>query len=85
MNSFEKSPSCELSLLMEEAQRELRSLGASQERIETIIELLKKEGLRGAKLTGAGGGGFVLAQCPQERSNEMIAKLKPFDAFSYTP
>jgi D-glycero-alpha-D-manno-heptose-7-phosphate kinase len=49
-----------------EAKRKLAS-GVSNERIDTAVTRALDAGASGAKLTGAGGGGFLLVICPMER------------------
>jgi mevalonate kinase len=50
-----------LGLLMNENQAILQSLSVSCEEIETMCRNAKENGALGAKLTGAGGGGCVIA------------------------
>jgi D-glycero-alpha-D-manno-heptose-7-phosphate kinase len=49
-----------------EAKRKLAS-GISNERIDRAVSQALEAGATGAKLTGAGGGGFLLVVCPMER------------------
>ncbi len=42
----------------------LREFGCSHPTLETMIDLARKAGAKGAKLTGAGGGGCVVALAP---------------------
>jgi mevalonate kinase len=46
---------------MDQAQRELASLSVSSTEIETLCQAARAAGALGAKLTGAGGGGAVIA------------------------
>jgi D-glycero-alpha-D-manno-heptose-7-phosphate kinase len=48
-----------------EAKRELAS-GVSSTQIDEVIETALAAGATGAKVTGAGGGGFLLVVCPLE-------------------
>jgi mevalonate kinase len=50
-----------LGRLMDENQTILRSLSISCDEIETMCRFAKESGAFGAKLTGAGGGGCVIA------------------------
>lgn len=50
--------------LLAAAQTELAALGVSSAEIDALIELAAKAGAAGAKLTGAGGGGAVIALAP---------------------
>jgi D-glycero-alpha-D-manno-heptose-7-phosphate kinase len=49
-----------------ETKRKLAA-GVSNSRIESAISRALEAGASGAKLTGAGGGGFLLVVCPMER------------------
>ena len=49
-----------------EAKRKLAS-GVSNERIDRAVSQALDAGASGAKVTGAGGGGFLLVICPTER------------------
>ena len=51
----------------------LRKLGVSTAKLDAIVELARKEGAPGAKLTGAGGGGcaIVLAR-NEEQANKLV-------------
>jgi D-glycero-alpha-D-manno-heptose-7-phosphate kinase len=49
-----------------EAKRKLAS-GVSNERIDRAVSQALEAGASGAKVTGAGGGGFLLVICPMER------------------
>lgn len=50
-----------LGALLDEGQRLLSLLQVSTDEIETLCELARAHGALGAKLTGAGGGGCVIA------------------------
>jgi D-glycero-alpha-D-manno-heptose-7-phosphate kinase len=61
-----------------EAKRKLAS-GVSNDRIDRAVSRALDAGALGAKLTGAGGGGFVLVICPVERQHavrENLADIK---------
>jgi D-glycero-alpha-D-manno-heptose-7-phosphate kinase len=69
------------------AKRELAS-GVSNSFIDDAVEKAVQAGASGAKVTGAGGGGFLLVVCPLERQNsvrkaighmrELPIKIDPF-------
>ncbi len=61
-----------LGLLMAEAHHTLATLGVSTAALDRMVELATDAGALGAKLTGAGGGGAVLALAPQRE--EAIAQ-----------
>ena len=63
-----------------EAKRQLAA-GISNPQIEMAIERALEAGASGAKLTGAGGGGFLLVICPVERQRavrESLAEMREF-------
>jgi D-glycero-alpha-D-manno-heptose-7-phosphate kinase len=49
-----------------EAKRKLAS-GVSNEQVDQLVSCALDAGAAGVKLTGAGGGGFLLVICPMER------------------
>lgn len=60
------------------AKRELAS-GVSNSQIDEAVESALAGGATGAKVTGAGGGGFLLVVCPLERQRavrERLASMK---------
>jgi D-glycero-alpha-D-manno-heptose-7-phosphate kinase len=57
-----------------EAKRKLAS-GVSNEQIELAVTRALDAGASGAKLTGAGGGGFLLVICPMERQRAVRQSL----------
>ena len=63
-----------------EAKRQLAP-GVSNSEIDTAVERALEAGATGAKVTGAGGGGFLLVICPMERQRavrESLADMKEF-------
>ena len=57
-----------------EAKRKLAS-GVSNDGIDAAVTGALDAGATGAKLTGAGGGGFLLVICPQERQRAVRESL----------
>jgi D-glycero-alpha-D-manno-heptose-7-phosphate kinase len=57
-----------------EAKRKLAS-GVSTDQIDGAVSRALEAGASGAKLTGAGGGGFLLVICPMERQSAVHASL----------
>jgi D-glycero-alpha-D-manno-heptose-7-phosphate kinase len=57
-----------------EAKRKLAS-GVSNDRIDGAVTRALNAGAAGAKLTGAGGGGFLLVICPVERQRAVRESL----------
>jgi D-glycero-alpha-D-manno-heptose-7-phosphate kinase len=61
-----------------EAKRKLAS-GVSNGQIDDAVGRALEAGASGAKLTGAGGGGFLLVICPMERQpavRRMLADMR---------
>jgi hydroxymethylglutaryl-CoA reductase len=54
----------ELGQLMNLCQGLLNALGVSTPELERMADIARKAGATGAKLTGAGGGGSIVAACP---------------------
>jgi D-glycero-alpha-D-manno-heptose-7-phosphate kinase len=50
----------------------------SNRRIEEIYEAAKKAGATGGKISGAGGGGFMIFYCPGNSRHNVIEELKKF-------
>jgi mevalonate kinase len=61
----------------------LSSVGVSNEYIDDLVETLLSLGCLGAKLTGAGGGGSVIAIAPRGKGKSIISQLaeRGFEAF----
>ena len=57
-----------------EAKRKLAS-GVSNEKVDQLVGCALDAGAAGVKLTGAGGGGFLLVICPMERQPAVRAAL----------
>ena len=69
--------------LMQEGWNMKRQLASeiSNERIDELIELAIKAGATGTKITGAGGGGFILVFCEPEKKymvRRALSQLKEF-------
>ena len=50
----------------------------SNSRIEEIYEAAKAAGASGGKISGAGGGGFMIFYCPGNNRHAVVEKLKTF-------
>lgn len=61
MNALKKRDFIRLGEIMNEDQKILHTLGASSSELEKLISSALKAGAYGAKLTGAGGGGSMIA------------------------
>jgi len=64
----------ELGLLMNRNHELLQRIGVSTPRLDKLVTVARKAGAIGAKLTGAGGGGCIIALCDDERDRSKIAK-----------
>jgi D-glycero-alpha-D-manno-heptose-7-phosphate kinase len=52
--------------------------GISDPQIEEMYETARAAGALGGKITGAGGGGFLLIYCPREKQNAVRAALSQY-------
>ena len=61
----------------------LMSLGVSNDTLDRMVDLLLTMGSYGAKLTGAGGGGSVLAVAPEGKEKSIVSGLsgRGFETF----
>jgi D-glycero-alpha-D-manno-heptose-7-phosphate kinase len=50
----------------------------SNDRLDNIYETALKHGATGGKITGAGGGGFMMFYCPANTRYPVINALKEF-------
>jgi mevalonate kinase len=65
-----------LGAAMNRAHAVLRELGVSTEQLDSLCEGARAAGAYGAKLTGAGGGGAVIAIAPRESESAVLALWK---------
>jgi mevalonate kinase len=71
--------------LMNEAQVHLETIGVSTPKIQELVSMARAAGATGAKLSGAGGGGIVLALTPQGPEQVLAAAAeRGIDAFACT-
>jgi D-glycero-alpha-D-manno-heptose-7-phosphate kinase len=59
--------------------KKMLSSKISNDRIDCLYEIAREYGALGGKITGAGGGGYMLLYCPAERKRPVAAKLKEFN------
>lgn len=71
----------ELGALMDKNHKFLRELGVSSPQLETLIKTAKKAGALGAKLTGAGGGGCIIALTQEPKKVIQALEKKGATAF----
>ena len=55
--------------------------GISNELMEDIYATAKKAGATGGKISGAGGGGFMIFYCPGNTKYKVIAVLEKFGGY----
>lgn len=70
--------------LMNEAHAGLAALGVSTPKLDALARTAREAGAWGAKLSGAGGGGVVIALAPRERAYELTQRLQEAGAVSTT-
>jgi mevalonate kinase len=75
MNSILDGNEMELGNMLTENHKLLLRLGVSHPKIEKLIENCLDNGALGAKLTGAGKGGSMIALMPNDRSIEISTKI----------
>lgn len=54
----------------------LCAIGVSNETLERLVYAARKAGALGAKLTGAGGGGCMIALCPPEKTQRVAEAIE---------
>lgn len=59
-------------------QKKQMAEGISNDRMEEIYETAKKSGATGGKISGAGGGGFMIFYCPGNTKYSVIQALEKF-------
>jgi mevalonate kinase len=60
--------------LMNENHRLLQEIGVSIKELDMLVDLARKQGAFGAKLTGGGGGGCMVALTPTRALQEKVAQ-----------
>jgi len=63
-----------LGAAMNRAHEILAGLGVSTEQLDSLCEAARVSGAHGAKLTGAGGGGAVIAIAPRDREQAVLTE-----------
>lgn len=64
----------ELGMIMNMNHGFLNILGVSCPEVEELVEIARQNGALGAKLTGGGGGGAMIALCDSEKTQKTIQK-----------
>jgi mevalonate kinase len=65
----------ELGQLMNRNQELLEKIGVSHPKLEELVKAARAAGAWGAKLTGAGGGGCIIAVCKDEKSLPRVLRV----------
>lgn len=85
-DALEKASKQILGQLLNEAQKELEALGVSDSGLNKLIHFVREEGALGAKLTGGGNGGCIIALAQNEvHSKQLAEKLRRFGAAAVWP
>ncbi len=85
-DALEKASKQLLGQLLNEAQKELEALGVSDAGLNRLIYFALQEGALGAKLTGGGNGGCIIALARNElHSQQLTEKLLKFGAQTVWP
>lgn len=66
VDAIENADLLQLGELMNINQGLLNALQVSSKELEVLIDIARRNGALGAKLTGAGGGGAMVALCPED-------------------
>ena len=61
---------------MSENHRLLQQLEVSSQELDELCAMAQAHGALGAKLTGAGGGGAMIALCPANREDAVLAAMQ---------
>lgn len=59
-------------------QKKLMASGITNENLDSIYEAAKKAGATGGKISGAGGGGFMIFYCPSNTKYNVIRALQSY-------
>jgi mevalonate kinase len=59
---------------MSRNQELLVEIGVSHPKLEQLVKVAREKGALGAKLTGAGGGGCIIALCHSDKDEASIAR-----------
>jgi mevalonate kinase len=74
--AIKKGDEKKLGKLMIENHTLLQDIGVSHDKIDYLVNLCIENGALGAKLTGAGGGGIMIALVPPEQKLKIISTIE---------
>ncbi|MFC3041758.1 mevalonate kinase [Virgibacillus xinjiangensis] len=84
--ALEKAGKHFLGHMLNEAQKELEALGVSDAGLNKLIYFARQEGALGAKLTGGGNGGCIIALAKNEvHSRQLAERLRKVGAHAVWP
>ncbi|MBU0636346.1 mevalonate kinase [Candidatus Micrarchaeota archaeon] len=72
----------ELGTLMNRNHELLQEIGVSHPKLEELIAIARENGAIGAKMTGGGGGGYMIALTPGAALQEKVAKAMQEKGFT---
>jgi mevalonate kinase len=67
--------------LMNQNHSLLQEIGVSSKELDLLVDIARKQGALGAKLTGGGGGGCMTALTPGKALQERVAKAIEKEGF----
>lgn len=70
-------------ILMNENHRLLQEIGVSSKELDLLVDMARKEGALGAKLTGGGGGGCMVALTPGKELQDRVANAFKNAGYEY--
>lgn len=74
LEAFKKNNIERIGILMNENHKLLQKIGVSCKELEQLVEIARENGAIGAKLTGTGRGGLMLALTPGKELQEKVAR-----------
>lgn len=72
----------EVGALMTQNHSLLRRLGVSRTMLDKLVDVALKSGAFGAKMTGAGGGGCIIALVNEDSKKNVLRAMRKYDAFA---
>ena len=71
----------EIGMLMNENHKLLQAIEVSHEKLDRLVEIARENGAIGAKMTGGGLGGYMVALTPGPKIQEKVAKAMENEGF----
>lgn len=79
--ALEKGDLRKVGMLMDENHRLLQDIGVSCEELDRLVAVAKENGAIGAKMTGTGRGGYMIALTPGKELQEKVARAIEHEGF----